>query len=257
MLHVSGNRSVVSIKDVPNESVQIGDCPNTLYRYVPPPYDQCFLKGKLQIKPLDAYVSTEDAARRDAQEGRKVHRIPEGDLPSLPMRTIGYNHPVTARDNQEAVVALPSYCLCFSQVASRELAERFKDRRDSRTASCVRVESPQNFINEADSVFRKESQKNGRPVICSFAKPVRYKRGDSTRWPFLAGARDPRLIKAFDPFACEAEFRIIWSVPTIGQLPPLEVQLRDLDKLLSIVPWVDLAERVEFAVACIDDGPGE
>lgn len=255
MLHISGNRGIVRIKDPPNKSVEICDCPDTLYRYDPPPKDQKFLQGRKEIRILRDFASINDSARRDEHEEKKVHQIPDGELPSLPMHTIGYDHPVTARNNREDVLPPPSYFLSFSRVASRELAEKFKGR-NGRTASCIKVESPRTFMNELDRVFRKQSEENGRPVIRSFAGAVRYKRGDHKRWPFKAGAAEPRLIKPFHKYAREAEFRIVWSVNTEAELSPVHIQLADSQKFLSIIPYERLPERVDVDVPLIDDDLG-
>lgn len=128
-----GNRGIVHIRDSPNQSVDIMQCPEVLYRYVSPPYDAQFVDGMLQIKPLAHYASIEDSARRDAEEQEKLHRIPEGELPAFPSRAVGYDHPCIAEDNEERVEPPLSYCLCFSHVASRELARKWR-------ASCIRVE---------------------------------------------------------------------------------------------------------------------
>lgn len=252
MMYVFGNRGIVAINDSPNESVQITDCPDVLYRYMSRPYDQCMLDGELLIRDLDFYRSIEDATRRDTHEGRKVHHIPEGHLGSLPMRGIGYDHPVIASDNEEVAEPPPSYCLCFSRVASRELA---KGKGNDTNATCVRIECPEDFIREVDRAFRDVSKRAGSPVVRSFAGLIVYKRGDQTHWPFTAGTVDPRLIKSFDRYACEAEFRILWSVSGGQCLQDRQVQLASSEKFLSIIPWNNLSPRVKCEVPCIEDEP--
>lgn len=257
MMYIRGNRSTCRMLDPPNEVMEVVSCPSPLYRYLPTEFAGEFLhRGRIRIMPLCHYRDTLDSSRADEDEGDKVHRVPDGPVDGRELGPLYIGAPVLAEDNTITFTPPPSFCLCFSAVASRELAQRFSDP-PGRVATCIRMGNPKDFLIRVDREFRTAAQSYDLRVIRSFGAPVRYKTGSMTDWPKAQIPYDPRLIKERARYAVEAEYRAVWSVaarstPAVDpSLEKVSLTIRPSEDDLTTVEWADLPPRVTAEVSVI------
>lgn len=261
MMRLSGNRSVVRIRDNPSKQVEIVSCPAVLHRYLSAEFAREFLNsGRIRVMSLEHYRDTLDVVRGDTNEGEKRHKVPNGVVDGGELGPALYiGGPVRSEDNIVTFSPPPSYCLCLSTIASRELAQRFRDRtyEHEPPAVCVRISKPENFLNEIDRAFRTAVLACRLRVVRSFAAPVRYKKGSMTDWAKAQVPYDVRLIKDHTK-AVEAEYRIVWSVEAAsdaqaGQaLQPVHLTLTECRHDLIIVEATELPDCVMPGVRLID-----